>query len=101
MGKPTFVPRQNKLTVMVLGLADIFTLAVMRFWVRRGAQTADRQTVVLAWLKKVVLHLVVHLEERGESCLWPRLRRQPIVRAILYRTDPLHRALAQQLPLIR
>jgi len=67
-GRPTFVPGQNWLMVMVLGLAGTPTLAAMRFWTRRGEHTTDRTSVVLALLAQASQHWgqqVVHLFDRG------------------------------------
>lgn len=62
--KPIFVPGQNWLMVMVVGLAGTPTLATMRFWTRRGEWANDRKSVTLALLEqageawgKEVLHL--------------------------------------------
>lgn len=67
-GKPTFVPGQNWLMVMVLGLAGTPTLAAMRFWTRRGEHATDRTSVVLALLAQAAHswgQQVIHLFDRG------------------------------------
>jgi hypothetical protein len=67
-GKPTFVPGQNWLMVMVLGMAGTPTLAAMRFWTRRGEHTSDRKAVVLSLLQQAVQawgNSVIHLFDRG------------------------------------
>jgi hypothetical protein len=67
-GKPTFVPGQNWLMVMVLGLAGTPTLAAMRFWTRRGQHAQARTSVVLAALEQAAQEWgqqVIHLFDRG------------------------------------
>lgn len=67
-GKPTFVPGQNWLMVMVLGMTGTPTLAAMRFWTRRGELMRDRKAVVLALLQQAVQawgQQVIHLFDRG------------------------------------
>lgn len=67
-GKPTFVPGQNWLMVMVLGMVGTPTLAAMRFWSRRGEHATDRKSVVLAVLEQAAQawgQQVVHLFDRG------------------------------------
>lgn len=67
-GKPTFVPGQNWLMVMVSGLEGTPTLAAMRFWTRRGAQASERKEVVLALLEQAARTwgtTVIHLFDRG------------------------------------
>jgi hypothetical protein len=67
-GKPTFVPGQNWLMVMVLGMAGTPTLAAMRFWTRRGEHAQDRKRVVLSLLEQASTlwgNQVIHLFDRG------------------------------------
>lgn len=67
-GKPTFVPGQNWLMTMVLGMAGTPTLAAMRFWTRRGEHASDRKSVVLALLAQATQvwgQQVIHLFDRG------------------------------------
>ncbi len=67
-GKPTFVPGQNWLMVMVLGMAGTPTLAAMRFWTRRGEWATERQSVMLALLTQIAQAWgqgVIHLFDRG------------------------------------
>jgi hypothetical protein len=67
-GKPTFVPGQNWLMVMVLGMAGTPTLAAMRFWTRRGEHAQDRKSVVLSLLEQASTlwgNRVIHLFDRG------------------------------------
>lgn len=67
-GRPTFVPGQNWLMVMVLGMTGIPTLAAMRFWTRRGEHIQERKAVVLALLHQAAQQWqgrVIHLFDRG------------------------------------
>jgi hypothetical protein len=67
-GKPTFVPGQHWLMVMVLGLTGTPTLGAMRFWTRRGEWASERKSVVLALLHQSAQAWgtqVVHRFDRG------------------------------------
>jgi len=86
-GRPVFVPGMNWVTLMLLGMQGVPSVAAMRWWTTRGKFASDRRTeeeVLLAQCAEVWGQRVLHVWDRGfAGAPWLALAAQHAVRFIM------------------